>query len=375
MFSVWNIVVTLQVTLVAQSARTIQAVHLENTFMASKLPIPTARPLDASSIASYVFVSLFLLMVLLQGLLGALFAGLLMFSLIHLMAPLVGRRISDVRARMIVAGVIGLVIIAGIALAVWGLTVLLKTDATSMSHMFQKMADIIDASRGKMPVWLSSHLPVDADSVRNMMTGWLREHASDAQAMGAAAGKTFTRILIGLIIGVMVSLHDSLTPHFHRPFAAALLERASHLAAAFKNIVFAQVWISGINTVLSAVFILIVLPMADVHLPFAKTLVAITFLAGLLPVIGNLISNTVLVVVALSHSLETALACLAFMIVLHKLEYFLNARIIGSKINARSWELLVAMLVGESLFGMTGVIAAPVFYAYAKQELKARGLI
>ena len=343
--------------------------------MANRPPVSTARPLDASSIASYIFVALFLLMVLLQGLLGALFAGLLMFSLIHLMAPLVGRRISDVRARMIVAGVIGLIIIAGISMAVWGLTVLLKTDATSMSHMFQKMADIIDASRGKMPVWLSSHLPVDADSVRNMMTGWLREHAADAQAMGAAAGKTLTRILIGLIIGVMVSLHNSLTPHFHRPFAAALLERAGHLADSFRNIVFAQVWISGINTVLSAIFILIVLPMAGINLPFAKTLVAITFVAGLLPVIGNLISNTVLVVVALSHSLETALACLAFMIVLHKLEYFLNARIIGGKINARSWELLIAMLVGESLFGMTGVIAAPVFYAYAKKELTARGLI
>ena len=343
--------------------------------MANRQPVSTARPLDASSIASYIFVALFLLMVLLKGLLGALFAGLLMFSLIHLMAPLVGRRISDVRARMIVAGVIGLIIIAGISMAVWGLTVLLKTDATSMSHMFQKMADIIDASRGKMPVWLSSHLPVDADSVRNMMTGWLREHAADAQAMGAAAGKTLTRILIGLIIGVMVSLHNSLTPHFHRPFAAALLERAGYLADAFRNIVFAQVWISGINTVLSAIFILIVLPMAGINLPFAKTLVAITFLAGLLPVIGNLISNTVLVVVALSHSLETALVCLAFMIVLHKLEYFLNARIIGGKINARSWELLIAMLVGESLFGMTGVIAAPVFYAYAKKELTARGLI
>ncbi len=343
--------------------------------MASRQPIPTARPLDASTIASYVFAALFLLMVVLKGLLGALFAGLLMYSLIHLMAPMISRKISDVRARMIVAGVLGLVIIAGISLAVWGLTVLLKSDATSLSHMFQKMADIIDASRGKMPVWLSSHLPVDADSVRDMMTGWLREHAADAQAIGAAAGKTLTRVLIGLIIGVMVSLHDSLTPHFHRPFAAALLERATHLADSFRNIGFAQVWISGINTVLSAVFILIVLPMAGINLPFAKTLVAITFLAGLLPVIGNLISNTVLVVVALSHSLEVALASLAFMIVLHKFEYFLNARIIGSKIDARSWELLIAMLVGESLFGMTGVIAAPVFYAYAKKELRARGLI
>ena len=343
--------------------------------MASRQPVVAVRALDASSIASYIFAALFLFMVLRESLLGALFAGLLTFSLIRLIAPFLGRKISDVRARMIVAAGIGLILITGISMAVWGLTVLLKTDATSMSHLFQKMADILDASRGKMPVWLSAHIPVDADSVRNLMTGWLREHAADAQAMGAAAGKTLARILIGMIIGVMVSLHDTLTPHYHRPFAAALLERVSILADAFRSIVFAQVWISAINTALSAIFVLVVLPMAGVSLPFAKSLVALTFVAGLLPVVGNLISNTVLVVVALSNSLETALACLAFMIVLHKLEYFLNARIIGSKINARSWELLIAMLVGESLFGMTGVIAAPVFYAYAKKELTARGLI
>ena len=343
--------------------------------MASRQIVATVRELDASSIASYIFTALFLLMVVLKGLLGALFAGLLMYCLIHQMAPFLGRKLSDVRARMVVAAAIGLILIALISAAVWGLTMLLKTDATSMSHLFQKLADIIDASRGKMPVWLSERMPVDADSVRNLATGWLREHASDAQAMGAAAGKTLTRILIGLIIGVMVSLHHTLSPHYHRPFAAALLERVGMLSAAFRNIVFAQVWISGINTVLSAIFILVVLPMAGVSLPFAKTLVALTFVAGLLPVIGNLISNTALVVVALSHSLETALACLAFMVVLHKFEYFLNARIIGSKIDARSWELLIAMLVGESLFGMTGVIAAPVFYAYAKKELTARGLI
>lgn len=338
-------------------------------------PVSLIRPLSASAIASYICMAAVLLMVVLNGLLGALFAGLLMYCLIRLMAPKIGSRISDVRARMIVAGLLGLIIIAGIASAVWGLAALFKADATSMSNMFQKMADIIDASRGKFPQWMLAYLPVDADSVRNMTTGWLRDHAADAKAMGAAAGKTLTRILIGLIIGVMVALHNMLAPHYHRPFAAALMSRVVLLADAFRNIVFAQVWISGINTLLSGVFILIVLPMAGIDLPFAKTLVAITFVAGLLPVIGNLISNTVLVVVALSHSLETALVCLAFMVVLHKLEYFLNARIIGAKINARSWELLIAMLVGESLFGMAGVIAAPVFYAYAKKELTARELI
>jgi predicted PurR-regulated permease PerM len=57
------------------------------------------------------------------------------------------------------------------------------------------------------------------------------------------------------------------------------------------------------------------------------------------------------------------------------LEYFLNAKIIGSQINARAWELLSAMLIMESLFGLPGVVAAPVFYAYIKTELVAAHLV
>jgi predicted PurR-regulated permease PerM len=37
--------------------------------------------------------------------------------------------------------------------------------------------------------------------------------------------------------------------------------------------------------------------------------------------------------------------------------------------------LLIAMLVMESAFGITGLIAAPIFYAYFKEEFREKGLI
>ena len=37
--------------------------------------------------------------------------------------------------------------------------------------------------------------------------------------------------------------------------------------------------------------------------------------------------------------------------------------------------LLLAILVMEAAFGLPGVVAAPVFYAYVKAELTARGWI
>jgi len=52
-----------------------------------------------------------------------------------------------------------------------------------------------------------------------------------------------------------------------------------------------------------------------------------------------------------------------------------NARIIGVQIKARAWELLIAMLVMEAAFGLQGVLAAPIIYAYIKKELSDRELI
>jgi predicted PurR-regulated permease PerM len=77
----------------------------------------------------------------------------------------------------------------------------------------------------------------------------------------------------------------------------------------------------------------------------------------------------VIVVISLSKGIYVAAGSLGFLVFIHKLEYFVNARIIGGQIKAHAWELLIAMLVMESAFGIRGVIAAPVFYAYIKREL------
>jgi len=64
-----------------------------------------------------------------------------------------------------------------------------------------------------------------------------------------------------------------------------------------------------------------------------------------------------------------------WLVLIHKLEYLLNAHIIGNRIRAQGWELLIAMLVMEALFGVAGLISAPVIYAQIKQVLQERGVI
>jgi len=204
---------------------------------------------------------------------------------------------------------------------------------------------------------------------------WIRDHATQATQVGQQTGRVFVQILIGMVIGAMAALYDTTQIPRFKPLASALHERVATLHQSFRRVVFAQVRIAAINAAFTAIYLAVALPLAGIKLPLVKTMILVTFIAGLLPVIGNLISNSVIVMVSLSYSLGVAMASLLFLVTIHKLEYFLNARIIGTQINARAWELLAAMLVMEALFGIPGVIAAPVFYAYLKHELQAVNLV
>lgn len=331
-----------------------------------------SHPLRAADYASYGVMTALILIVLLNGLVGALFAGLLVHSLVNATSPYIGEKIGNGYAKIVAVTAIGSLVITALTLAVWGVITFFQSDAGSAEALLQRMADILDASREQCPMWICSHVPDNAEELREMITNWMREHAKEARTLSEDAGHTFIRILLGMIIGAMVSLHVRKPLDTLKPLSSALLRRVRNLSTAFRKIVFAQVRISAVNTLFTGIYILVILPLAGVHLSLAKSLVVITFIAGLMPIIGNLISNTILVIVALPHGISVAGSSLLFLVVLHKFEYFLNAKIIGTEIKANAWELLIAMLVMESIFGIAGVVAAPVLYAYTKHELVQR---
>jgi predicted PurR-regulated permease PerM len=324
------------------------------------------------TIAAWIIAGVVLFLTIHLRLLPALLAGLLVYELVHLIALRVTARTGG---KLAAVGVIATVIVGALAGAMFGIVAIFQGDAGSLPRLMQKMAEIVETARGKLPPWIIDYLPGDPDAMKTMIVEGLREHAAELRTVGGEVGHVLVHLLIGMVIGAMVSLREADHSSSGGPLAAALTERARRLGDAFRNVVFAQVRISALNTVFTALYLLVALPLAGIHLPYAKTLVVVTFLAGLLPVVGNLISNTVILIVSLSQSLGVAVASLAFLIVVHKLEYFLNARIVGARIHAKAWELLVAMLVMESAFGLAGLVAAPVYYAYLKDELAARGVI
>ena len=309
------------------------------------------------------------------GLLPALLGGLLIYQLVEFGArvlervgvnPLMGRVILIIMLGATVMGVLG----ACIALLASHIT----DGPESVVELLKRMADVVDKGRSYMPLWVQSHLPANIDEWQVEASDWLRSNANDLRLIGQDIGGFLVHLIFGMIIGGMVALNPGFQ-FVQGPFAEALRERINFLDRAFRRIVFSQIRISALNTALTGIFLMIVMPLLGMALPLVKTMIAVTFVVGLLPIVGNLISNTVIFLIALSVTPLAAVSALAFLIIIHKLEYFINARIIGSQIHARAWEILRAMLVMEAAFGLVGLVAAPIYYAYIKDELKAQKLI
>ena len=325
--------------------------------------------------ASWVLAAIALFLVLHAGLIAGLYAGLLVYALVHLLAPKLARFIGSRSARVVAVATLSGSIVVLLSMGVWLIAAFFYSEAGSLPVLLKKLVDLIEEARGQIPNWLGALLPQSAEALQQWLTQWIRDHATQATQVGQQTARVFVQILIGMVIGAMAALYDTTQIPRFKPLAAALHERVATLHQSFRRVVFAQVRIAAINAAFTAIYLAVILPLAGIKLPLVKTMILVTFVAGLLPVIGNLISNSVIVMVSLSHSLGVAMASLLFLVTIHKLEYFLNARIIGTQINARAWELLAAMLVMEALFGIPGVIAAPVFYAYLKHELQAADLV
>ena len=322
---------------------------------------------------SYLLAALSVPVVLHFHLLPAVFAGLAVYALTAKLALRLPVRWGSLTQKVALAGIILFVIalVSSICLGLWSFL----RGHHGMANLLNAAAETLENLKRSLPEDLTAALPDTVEELREQIATMLREHGKNISSVGISGVKTFAHLILGMVVGSMAVLHRFNKENGFPPLAANLHARLLCLSDAFDKVVFAQVKISALNTVLTAIYLAVALPIFGIYLPMVTLLILLTFVAGLLPVVGNLISNFTIVLISLGVSPMVGVASLGFLVVIHKLEYFTNARIVGGHVKASVWELLCAMLFMEAVFGVAGLVAAPVVYAWLKAELKARRLV
>jgi len=226
--------------------------------------------------------------------------------------------------------------------------------------------------------WAKEHsieLPfTDYDSLKDLALDTVKSEVQNlGQVAKFARGATaqFAFLIVACVVAIGLFLNPrfesegekhAVTNNMYSMVCQAITERFKVFYQSFAMVMGAQIVISAINTVFTGIFVLIV------RLPNAPVVIGATFLCGLLPVVGNLVSNSIVVGIAITVSPRIALAALIFLVVIHKMEYFLNSKIVGDRIRNPFWLTLLALILGERLMGIPGLILAPVVLSYIKLE-------
>ena len=308
---------------------------------------------------------------------GVLALTLVLAGVLHLAAPLLVilfsylalRQFYFLTKRRWLALVLFIVVVLGIAAAAVSLT----------RAAILALPDVADTSIPSASAWAQRRqieLPfTDFESLRAVVIDTLQQEAHYLRNVAHFAGST-TAALVFSIIGIVAAgslfFKASLDPHrathpvknnLYSICCDEVSTRFRDFYRSFATVMGAQITISLINTALTGLFVV------AVRMPHTPLLIAITFLCGLVPIVGNLVSNAIIVFVALTVSLKLAIAALVFLVVIHKLEYFLNSKIIGDRIRNPAWLTLIALIIGERLMGIPGLILAPVVLNYLRVEM------
>lgn len=312
--------------------------------------------------ASYLLFAASLLLIARFDLGPCLLAALVTYMVLDLTE----RRLRDMGTRLAVsrAAAVGVFVVFA-ALLIWVfirfLTVGLDRLPELIDRVLPRLAGLAQDQGLEFPV-------ENARELRDLVVQNARENARSIGRTSGLLTRTFFQVLVGIFIASLRFLTPPLQEDRGSLFDAVRIEftdRVTLFVRSFERIVGAQFTISVVNTVLTGVFLM------AMGFPFQKFLILTTFVCGLIPIVGNIVSNSVITMAGLTESVHLAVGALIYLIVLHKLEYLLNSRIVGGSIDTPMWMTLIGLVVGEATMGVPGVLIAPALLHYVREEMRA----
>ncbi len=218
---------------------------------------------------------------------------------------------------------------------------------------------------------LQSLLP-DSDALVESARHYGRDRAAQS---APAVGHFFLLAIIGLVMAIVFFLDQEKIRAWRATlmpttFFGTLVRWVEHTGEALTLTIQLQMIVAFLNTVLTLPVLLLI------GVPHVPMLMVFIFIASLVPVVGNIVSGTVLSLLAFEA--KGILGVVFFVVltfILHKVEaYYLNPRLTARHVQLPGFAIIVSLLAWEHLLGFVGLfISFPFLFVGGKiiSEFKA----
>jgi predicted PurR-regulated permease PerM len=215
------------------------------------------------------------------------------------------------------------------------------------------------ATGGRFSVDLAGGI---AEAIREASTS-IRSRVGDVVRLSRAVlTGTFETVFFAILLFMLTAFmsmdaprivrwFESLVPSPWRPDFRRLL---AGIDAGLAGVVRGQLTIMAVNGTLTLAGLLVL------RVPFAFALSALATVLYMVPIFGTILSSIPIVLLAAgSGGLSLGLAALGWIVVIHALEsYVLNPKVMGDASRIHPVLIVLALLVGERLYGLVGALLA-----------------
>ncbi|AUX25534.1 hypothetical protein SOCEGT47_060810 [Sorangium cellulosum] len=191
---------------------------------------------------------------------------------------------------------------------------------------------------------------------------YLRENSLTVLRIGQAIATAISRGIFNLFMtlmlaGYLILTHEKILRFFRElwhPSSRDSFDRfLRRLDRGLSGVVRGQLLICLVNGVLSAIGFWLF------DLKYWPILSIVAGVMSLIPIFGSILSSIPAVVIGLTQSFGTAVGVLAWIVGIHQLEAnFLNPKIIGDAAKIHPVLVVLALLIGEHFFQITGALFA-----------------
>ncbi|KYF60614.1 AI-2E family transporter [Sorangium cellulosum] len=233
-----------------------------------------------------------------------------------------------------------------------------------------RIADDIEIREAGDGVWQIAHgRPKHPLSSANMLqegyekaASYLKENSLTVLRIGQAIATAISRGIFNLFMtlmlgGYIILTHEKILRFFRdlwHPSSRDSFDRfLRRLDRGLSGVVRGQLLICLVNGVLSAIGFWLF------DLKYWPILSVVAGVMSLIPIFGSILSSIPAVAIGLTQSFGTAVGVLAWIVGIHQLEAnFLNPKIIGDSAKIHPVLVVLALLIGEHFFQITGALFA-----------------
>lgn len=169
------------------------------------------------------------------------------------------------------------------------------------------------------------------------------------------------KVTLGIILGIVVHFSHIEEQDVENAWGSVIHkinEQCKTIYNSFRDIMSIQILIAMMNTaIISAMALGLTYVWAGEFLPYWYVIIPLTAILSLIPVVGNLMINIILILATIQISPAFVLVGLGLFLVIHKLELIVIGNKMNEKVGVPFIVVLFSMILGELLFhSMSGMM-------------------